>query len=111
MKRRKNRKRKYTFTEKTQSKRAITALALGVLSLTIFVIVIVNSFRSGGNGSMYLGSAGVTSMLLAITAFVLAVRSLFEQETFKFIPYLSVVISFCATGIWVCLYIAGFLFA
>ncbi|MFR8427317.1 MAG: hypothetical protein ACLVCH_06815 [Roseburia inulinivorans] len=47
-----------------------------MLSIAIFIYVIVNSFHHGGNGSMYLGSAGVSSMLVALVAVVLAVMSL-----------------------------------
>lgn len=58
---------------------------------------------------MYLGSAGVTSMILAIAAFVLAVQSLREEESFKLFPYLSTVFSFLASGVWIALYVIGFL--
>ena len=63
MAQRRRRKYGYKFTEKTQSKKGIAAFFLAVLSIAIFIYVIVNSFHHGGNGSMYLGSAGVSSML------------------------------------------------
>ena len=49
----------YKFTDKTQSKRGMLAFVLAVVSIAIFVAVIVLSFQNRGNGSMYLGSAGV----------------------------------------------------
>ena len=76
MAQRRRRKYGYKFTEKTQSKKGIAAFFLAVLSIAIFIYVIVNSFHHGGNGSMYLGSAGVSSMLVALVAVVLAVMSL-----------------------------------
>lgn len=76
MAQRRRRKYGYKFTEKTQSKKGIVAFFLAVLSIAIFIYVIVNSFHHGGNGSMYLGSAGVSSMLVALVAVVLAVMSL-----------------------------------
>ena len=69
---------------------------------------VVSSFDSRGNGSMYLGSAGVTSMLIGICALVLAVKSLGENS-FKLFPYLSTLCSLLITGIWVALYVIGFL--
>lgn len=111
MARRKYRKHNYKFTEKAQSKRGITALGFAIISLVIFVVVIVSASGSGGNGSMYLGSAGVTSMLLAIIALVLAIRSLFEEGSFKFFPYLATAVSVIAAGIWVSLYVAGMFLA
>ena len=74
MAQRRRRKYGYKFTEKTQSKKGIVAFILAVLSIAIFIYVIVNSFHHGGNGSMYLGSAGVSSMLVALVAVVLSIE-------------------------------------
>ena len=106
MAQRRRRKYGYKFTEKTQSKKGIVAFILAVLSIAIFIYVIVNSFHHGGNGSMYLGSAGVSSMLVALVAVVLAVMSLREEESF---PYMSTVLSFLAAGMWIAIYVIGFL--
>ena len=98
----------YRFTEKTHSKRGVAALFLSIISIGILVAAVVSSFDSRGNGSMYLGSAGVTSMLIGICALVLAVKSLGE-DSFKLFPYLSTLCSLLITGIWVALYVIGFL--
>ena len=92
-----------------QSKKGIVAFFLAVLSIAIFIYVIVNSFHHGGNGSMYLGSAGVSSMLVALVAVVLAVMSLREEESFKLFPYMSTVLSFLAAGMWIAIYVIGFM--
>lgn len=109
MVRKRRRKYGYKFTEKTQSKKGMLSLFLAVLSLAVFVYVVMNSFRHAGNGSMYLGSAGVFSMLVALAAAVLAVMSLREEESFKLFPYLSTVMSFLASGVWIAIYAVGFL--
>lgn len=105
---RRKHKRGYKFTEKTQSKRGMLALFFAAVSLAIFVTVVFYSFQSRGNGSMYLGSAGVASMILSVVALGLAVASLREENSFKLFPYLSTVASFLMTGIWIALYVAGF---
>lgn len=84
-------------------------MLLAAASIVIFFAVVNNSFHNGGNGSMYLGSAGVSSMLLAFVAFVLAVKSMKEENSFKLFPYLATVCSFLAAGVWVALYVVGFL--
>ncbi len=106
---RKRKKSGYKFTEKTQSKRGIFALLLAFVSLGIFVYVVINSFQHAGAGSMYLGSAGVASMLVALVAFVIALMSLGEEGSFKLFPYLATVFSFLASGLWIAIYVAGFL--
>lgn len=108
-KRMRRHKNGYKFTHKSQSKRGIFSLILAALSILIFLCVIVLSFRSRGNGTMYLGSAGVSSMLLALAAFILAVKSLGEENSYKVFPYMATAVSFAALGIWAALYVIGFL--
>ena len=105
----KRRKYGYKFTEKTQSKRGFLSCILSGVSIAVFIYVIINSFHHGGNGSMYLGSAGVSSMLLALVAVVLAVMSLREADSFKLFPYLSTVMSFLAAGVWIAFDVIGLL--
>lgn len=103
------RRRGYKFTEKKQSKRGIASLVLAVLSIVVFVVVTMNSFQHRGEGSMYLGSAGVSSMLLSVVALVLAIKSLTEENSFKLFPYLATVFSFLSAGVWIALYVVGFM--
>lgn len=107
----KKRRRGYKFTEKTQSKRGIAACGLAAVSLLIFWYVIWNSYSHKGAGSMYLGSAGVASMLLSVVAFAVAVLSLKEEDSFKLFPYLGFLLSFLALGSWIGLYVMGFILA
>lgn len=102
-------KRGYKFTDKTQSKRGIIAFILAVISLAVLVAVIVCSFQNGGNGSMYLGSAGVSSMLVGLIALFNAVLSLREENSYRFFPYLATICAFLAVGVWAALYVVGFL--
>ena len=48
-------------------------------------------------------------LLIGICALVLAVKSLGEENSFKLFPYLSTLCSILITGIWVALYVIGFL--
>lgn len=97
----------YKFTEKTQSKRGIAGFVIAAVSIGIFAYVVWNSYTHEGAGSMYLGSAGVTSMLLSIVAFVLAVMSLKEEDTFKLFPYLATICSGLILATWIVLYVMG----
>ncbi len=106
---RKRQKRNYKFTEKTQSKRGMAGLFTAFVSIAIFVAVVADSFGNGGSGSMYLGSAGVFSMLLALAALVLSVGSLREENSFKLFPYLATFFSILTASVWVSLYALGFM--
>jgi hypothetical protein len=86
---------------------AIAALVLAIASVVLFAVIVHNSFRHGGAGSMYLGSAGVASMLLALVSFVMAAVTLKDENAFKLFPYLSTAVSFIAAGGWIMIYIVG----
>ena len=81
------------------------------MSIGIFAYVVWNSYSHEGAGSMYLGSAGVASMILSVVAFVLAVMSLREEDSFKLFPYLAVISATLALGTWVALYVMGIVLA
>lgn len=104
---RKRRRGNYKFTEKKQSKRGIAGFLIAAISIGIFSYVVWNSYTHEGAGSMYLGSAGVASMLLSIVATVLSVKSLKEENSFKLFPYMGTVCSVIALITWVALYVTG----
>lgn len=81
---------------------------LALLSVGVLIGVVAVSYQNRGAGSMYLGSAGVASMLLAVLAFGLALRSLGEENSYKLFPVLSTFVSFLITGAWVALYVIGY---
>lgn len=108
--RRKGRYGNYKFTEKTQSKKGIAGFLIAAVSIGIFLYVVWNSYSNRGAGSMYLGSAGVASMLLSIVAFVISVMSLKEEDSFKLFPYMATICSGLALGTWFVLYIIGMFF-
>ena len=108
--RRKGRYGNYKFTEKTQSKKGIIGFLLAAVSIGIFIYVVWNSYSNRGDGSMYLGSAGVASMILSVVAVVISVMSLKEEDSFKLFPYLAMICSGVSCGTWIMLYIMGLFF-
>lgn len=107
MRRRRN---SYKFTKKTHSKRGIRSCVLSVGSIVVMGYLILDSFGHGGAGNVYLGSAGFLMMVLSLVAFIWALKSLREEDSFKGIPVAATILSLLATGAWGTLYAAGFLF-
>lgn len=99
----------YKFTKKKKSVRGICALVLAVTAILILAVVVSEAFKKGGNGSVYLGSAGVLSLLVSVCALVLSVLAVKEEDTFKTVPYISLACSVIITGIWAVIYAAGFM--
>lgn len=105
--RRKKGFRKYKFTEKTLSKRGLTAFVLAALSILSCVLMVFGSSRRGGNLGAYIASLGIFAWIVAVVALVLAIRSLKEENSFKTFPYLGTVCSGLAVLLWTAIYIMG----
>lgn len=99
----------YKFTGRKQSARGIAGLTLTILSVALGIVVIALSVRARGAGTVYLGSVGVMSMLLAFLGLVLAAKSLREEKSFRAIPVAGTVCSVLALAGWITLYVVGFL--
>lgn len=99
----------YTFTEKSHSKRGILALVLAVLSLVLGIAMVVISFVHNGSGNVYLGSSGMLGLLLAATAFTLAVLSMREDKSYKLYPMAGLIAGLIALAGWLAVYMVGLL--
>ena len=84
------------------------ACALAAASIFALVYMALLSFWQKGNGSVYLGSAGILALAVALTAFIQAVKSIREDDTFRGIPIASIILSVLAAGAWIAVYTAGF---
>lgn len=102
------RKNHYKFTGKKHSKRGMLACFLAAASIFALIYMIMTSFWQKGNGSIYLGSAGLLALAVAVAAFIQAVKSLREEDAFRGIPVISVILSLLASGAWIALYAVGF---
>lgn len=98
----------YKFTEKKHSVRGILGLVLALASLAAGIVMIAASIHSKGNGSVYLGSGGILSMLAALAAFVLAVISMREEKSYRVFPIAALVWSILALTGWIAVYFLGF---
>lgn len=99
----------YKFTEKTHSIRGMVGLGVGALSLLMGIVLVVISFRSKGNGNVYLGSFGVLALLLSVVAFVLSVLSIGEEDSYRVFPIAAMICSSISLAGWLGVYLAGIL--
>ena len=104
-------KKHYKFTGKKHSKRGMLACALAAASIFALIYLVMASFWQNGNGSVSLGGMGILALFVALAAFVQAVKSLREEDSFRGIPIASMLLSVLAAGAWIALYVAGFMMA
>ena len=106
-----NRKRRrgYKFTEKTHSKRGIIATVLALMLLILYGVMTYWSYRAVGTLSMYYGSAGLVALLVSLVGLFIAIRSLWEEDSFQLFPRLGLLFSLMSVGCWAGTYALGFM--
>ncbi len=92
----------YKFTNKTQSKRAIMSLILGIISLISLFAAIWRTFRAGGQATVGYGFTGLLATLFSLTGLVLAILPIYEKKYYYLIPILGVVVNVLALA-WISL--------
>lgn len=98
----------YKFTGKKHSRLGMAALGIAVCSIALGIGVTAVSFRNAGAASVYVGSAGLFSMLLSVIALVLGIKSLREEETYKIFPGIGTFLSAVSFLGWAAVYALGF---
>jgi hypothetical protein len=98
----------YKFSRKEHSKRGMLACFLAAASIFALLYLVADSFYQDGSGSVYLGSAGLLALVVAVVAFVQAAKSLGEENSYRGIPVASMLLSILAAGSWAAVYALGF---
>ncbi len=81
---------------------------MAAVSILVYVIFALLSFNEAGQLSTYYGSAGILALLLSLSAIVLAIQSMLEEDSFKKFPRLAILFSVIAVLMWGATYGMGF---
>lgn len=101
------RRRKYKFSGKKQYPKGIASFGIGVISDICLFFSLRSAFLGDGSLSLYIGSMGIVALVLAVTALVLGIGVLKDEEAYKVFPGLGVACGGIATLSWVGIYILG----
>ena len=106
---RKKKRNSYKFAGVKHSKRGKVSLALAILSLSAGIGMVAFSARSQGNATVYVGSAGLLSLALALAAVSLLIGlSSLREESYKLFPVLGSICSVLVLAGWIAIYVLGF---
>lgn len=98
----------YKFTGKKQSRMGMAALGLAVISIAAGIGMTAVSFSNSGSASVYVGSAGLFSLLISAVALILGIKSLREEETYKIFPRIGTFLASISFMGWTAIYGLGF---
>lgn len=111
-KRRKNRPKPHvekgiTFSSKIIPKEGIMAISVGILSIMIFIGLSIFSTYKRGEGPIIIGVIGMMAFFLAISGFVMSLRTMKKDDVFIKIPIYGVIINTLAVILYLILYFYG----
>lgn len=104
---RRRKKNVYKFAGKKHSKRGKVSLVLAVLSFSACITLVALSVQNQGNASVYIGSAGLFSLILSVASLFIGLSG-FGEQYYKLFPVLGSVCSGLILAGWVTLYVVGF---
>ena len=104
---RRKRKNAYKFGDKKHSKRGKVSLALAVLSLLAGFGMVAASVQSRGNANVYIGCAGLFTLMISVVSLLIGLVSLGE-DSYKLFPILGSICSGLSLAGWVAVYVLGF---
>lgn len=100
-------KNSFKFAGKKHSKRGKLSLCLAVCSCLAAVGMVAFSIKSGGKANVYVGCAGLFTLLLSAVSFLIGLTSL-REESYKLFPVLGSVCSGLILAGWAAIYALGF---
>lgn len=101
------RKANFKFTDKRHAKRGIASMVLAVLSLAVFGGLIFVSFRMKGNGGVYIGSLGLTALIMNFVGLYEGIISFRETDKYYLFSKLGSILNVIIMVVWVSVFLMG----
>ena len=89
-------RKNYIFTNKKNSKRAIMAVILGVISLVSLGTVVFLSGLSGGSAKISYGFTGLLAAVFSLVGLLLGVVTIQNKDYYRLFPSLGILLNFLA---------------
>lgn len=86
-------RRKYKFTDKSQSVGGIFSTVLAVMAVVLFVAAVWISYKQKGDGGLFIGLLGVLSAFFSAIGLYIGVKSFQEEEIFFLFSWIGTILS------------------
>lgn len=103
----KQRRHHVQFTNKGYSRRGILSLAGSAVSLIWLIYAICQTSRLGDRAGNLIGGVGTLMLVLQMAAFVVAIRANREEDVFRGIPKVALVVAVLMLLLWAAIYGLG----
>ena len=82
--------RAYIYTNKKHSAKGIFATSLGVIVMITLIVMVVISYKSGGNPPVNFGATALLCTLFSIVGLVVGIAGRYDTERFMLFPVLAI---------------------
>jgi ABC-type Fe3+-siderophore transport system permease subunit len=93
------RRKKYIFTDKKTSERAIMSTILGIISNASLGIVIYKTYRQAGETQHGYGITAILAMIFSVIGLILGIITVRDKEYYRLFPVLGILLNAIALGI------------
>lgn len=97
----------YKFSNKHHSGKGILSLGFGAASLILLAVLIVIASKMHGEGTIYLGSTGLVSMVFSFIGLIIGIASFFEAESYKLFPRIGSIFNLVMLLAWASIFMIG----
>jgi hypothetical protein len=102
--------RKYIYTNKKHSQKAIMSVILGIISLGSVLLVVYLTSRAGGEAANGYGVTGLLATLFSFEGLILGILTVRENVYYRFLPILGTILNLlCLVCISMILYLGNIL--
>ena len=100
--------KKYIYTNKKHSQKAIMSVILGIISLGSMILVLYLTSRAGGEATNGYGMTGLLATIFSFVGLILGVLTVSENVYYRFFPILGVILNvLCLVCISMILYLGN----
>ena len=102
--------RKYIYTNKKHSQKAIMSVILGIISLGSVILALYLTSRAGGEAENGYGVTGLLATLFSFVGLILGILTVRENVYYRFFPILGIILNvLCLVCISMILYLGNIL--
>ena len=100
-------RKKYSFTDKTQSKDGKLSVVLGTIVIIVLLFLVIRSIMAKGQLGQVYGMIGAIDCLVAFYGFMMALFGFREEDTMKSLCVAGLLMNAVPLIILVCLFVVG----
>lgn len=101
------RKKKYKFTDKSQSGWGIISGIVGALAAALTAGMIAVAYMQSGQAGKYVAIPGFLSLLLSAAGLYYGVRGTREEDKYHLFPWLGCILNGAVLAVYLLIYVLG----